>query len=197
MTRLAPPPPKPATRPPSPPERLVTEDELLRMPKGQGKRELIYGRVVEMPPPGFGHGSSQMLFGSTLLAFVRPRKLGLIVAECGFILERDPDLVRLPDVAFVRADRTPAADREDLHYDGPPDLAVEVLSPDDRPGAMAEKVAQYLSHGTPLVWVLSRRRRELTAHRPGHPPRVYRDGEIVDGGDVLPGFTCTVADLID
>ena len=177
--------------------RPVTADELLRMPDNGVRRELIRGEVREMPPPGEEHGWVTGKIHAILGNFILERKLGrFLTAETGFLLERDPDTVRAPDFAFTRAARLrgPATKK---HSSVPPDLVVETLSPDDRPGYVAGKVADWLRFGVRLVWVLDPDRRTVTVHRPGADPRVLQQGESLDGGDVVPGFRVAVAGLWD
>jgi Uma2 family endonuclease len=80
---------------------------------------------------------------------------------------------------------------------GAPDLAVEVLSPDEGPAAVREKVAEYLAAGVALVWVVDTApdRETVTVHRPGQPARVLGRGDLLTGEDVLPGFRLPLAEL--
>ena len=104
--------------------------------------------------------------------------------------------MRLPDLAFVRTGRLPvSAEDEELQYDGPPDLAIQIISPDDRPGEVRAKVREYLTYGASAVWVADRRKHTVSIHRSGSRPKVLQEDDLLDGGDVLPGFSCRVADL--
>lgn len=119
---------------------ITTADALLRA-GDIGPCELVRGRLVMMVPAGADHGRVANMVAFQLTGFVTARRLGTVfAAETGFLLSRDPDTVRAPDVSFVRAGRTPVPGRG--FYPGPPDLAVEVLSPDDRPGYIREKVTE-------------------------------------------------------
>jgi Uma2 family endonuclease len=115
--------------------RLVTAAEMERWPEEDGKMELVEGRVIRMSPAGPSHGVVVMRLGVLLDAHVRPRGLGFVFPEVGFILRLNPDTVRAPDMAFLRGERMPAPDTRGF-IKGPPDLAAEVLSPHDRPGEM-------------------------------------------------------------
>ena len=196
-TILAPVPPAAAVEPPRG-VGLLSADEFLRLPEppGAGKRELVYGRIVEMPPPDFGHSERQSEVTTELVLYKRRTKLGRVITECGFILAHDPDLVRLPDVAFVLETRIPPDFDPNTYFDGPPDLAVEVLSKSETLAAAQEKIDEYLEYGVRLAWLLNPRRRTLTVSRRGVPPVEIGEAETLDGGDVLPGFSCTVADLL-
>src|SRR5206468_10326231 len=117
--------------------RLVTAAELERMPDDDWRSELVRGRLIRMSPAAPRHGIVAMAIGARLHAHVKARNLGIVGPEIGFKLESDPDTVRAPDMAFLGRDRLPPHDARGF-YKGAPDLAVEVLSPDDRPSEVAE-----------------------------------------------------------
>ena len=155
-----------------------------------GRCELLRGELAMMNPTGGRHGRLAMRIGHALADFVDRHRLGdVLAAETGFLLAREPDTVRAPDVAFVRRGR----EIGEGFIDGPPDLAVEVLSPGDRPGYVSEKVAEWLEAGTQAVWVVDPRKRTVTVHVAGREPRVLED--ILTGGRVLPGFELSLARL--
>jgi Uma2 family endonuclease len=158
--------------------------------------ELVHGRVLEWTPPGYEHGSIQVAIGSLLRAWARRTDLGGVVSEVGFVLSRDPDTVRAPDVAFLRRERLPTP-RPRGYIEGPPDLAVEIRSPSDRPRRVAEAVADYLAAGTPVVWVVDPGQRTVAVHRPSAPREVYGVGDVLDGGRELPGLSVGVGELLD
>lgn len=169
---------------------ITTADELLRA--GDISRcELVRGRLVMMnPTAGRIAGILALMIGSHVPA----NSLGAFGgAETGFLLSRDPDTVRAPDVAFVGAGREPATTGR--FFPGAPDLAVEVLSPDDRPREVREKVAEWLAAGTGAVWVVDSRLRTVTVRGPSTRPRVFREADALRGGDVLPGFAAAVRDI--
>ena len=114
-------------------------------------------------------------------------------AESGLILSRDPDTVRAPNFAFVAAGRTATPERGFIP--GAPDLAVEDLSPDDRPGYVREKVAEWLEAGTAAVWVVDPRERTVTTHASDEPPTTLGEADTIRGGDVLPGLESSVRDV--
>ncbi len=172
-----------------------TADDLWRM-ADSGRLELVKGEVREMAPVGFDHGVIAMRFGARLLGHVDKMRLGAVVTgETGFRLSRNPDTVRAVDVGFVRADRIPASGRPERYFEGPPDLAVEVLSPHDSAEDVQDKVEDYLNAGTRMVLVLFPRRKTLTVYRPEHQPLVLRADETFEAGEVVPGFACLVGDL--
>jgi Uma2 family endonuclease len=171
-------------------ERLMTADEFydLGEPIEGGKMELVDGRSVTMSPVGVEHGEVSVNISAALRAFVRSRALGSVLTETGFRLRRDPDLVRAPDVSFVIATRMPPRGQARLRYfDGQPDLAIEVSSPDDREDEIAEKTGEYLSAGAERVWIVRPRNRTVTVHRPGGDPHTYSADDVLTSADA--GFS--------
>jgi Uma2 family endonuclease len=175
--------------------KLLTAEEFYELPDDGTWQELVSGEVRTSPPPGGPHGEIAMRVGIRVGAFVEQHELGRVFGESGWVLTRGPDTVRAPDFAFVTAGRIPPGPMRDGYPDLVPDLAVEVLSPSDRPGEVREKLQQWLDAGVRLIWVLDPRRRTVTVYRPGQPPRSLGSGDTVAGEDVVPGFSCPVADL--
>ena len=176
--------------------RLMTADELIRLPRDGRRHELVRGELRTMPPAGFEHGDIASLFGLSLGTYVRNRGLGkIVVGDIGFRLTTDPDTVRAPDVAFVNAERVGAAGRVTGYWPGAPDLVVEVISPNDLYTEVDDKVAEWLEHGARLVFVVNPRRRTVAVHRPSEPVRILGEGDVLDGEDVVPGWSLPVRDL--
>jgi Uma2 family endonuclease len=165
----------------------ITADELLKM-GDIGRCELIYGELVMMSPAGFGHGEIAMRIGRFLGNFVEEHDLGVVLAaETGFHVERDPDLVRAPDASFVRNDRLPKAGWTKF-FPGVPDLAVEVISPDDTKREIAEKVNMWLAHGAKSCWVADPTAMTLTIHRAGQKIIRLTTRDKITDEPALPGF---------
>jgi Uma2 family endonuclease len=176
--------------------RLMTADDLLTLPDDGSRYELIEGALHHMSPGGFAASRIAMRIGGRLDAFADERKLGRVSgADGGYVFHRDPDTVLAPDVAFVRADRLPPEHQQLGFLEVAPDLVVEVVSPGDRPGEIAAKVAFYLGAGVPLVWAIYPRLRQVHVHTAGAAPRVLREGDLLDGGEVLPGFQLPVTEI--
>ena len=174
----------------------MTAEELLALPDDGLRHELIYGELRTTPPAGDEHGWVGMNVGGPLRQHVRAYNLGRVyLAETGYLLRRDPDLVRAPDVSFVSQERIAAGGRIRGFRLGAPDLAVEVLSPSDRPGAVAAKVAMWLAYGTRLVIVVDPDERRVWLHRLGQPPQELTEADTIDGADVVPGWCLPVAEL--
>ena len=176
--------------------KLMTAEELLRLPDDNLRHELVRGELRTMSPPGFEHGGVTVDITVSLELHVRAHGLGRVVGEVGFRLTTDPDTVRAPDVAFVRRDRLPNSPVRG-YWPGAPDLIVEVISPNDLYTEVDEKVAEWLEHGTPLVFVVNPRRRTVAVHRPRQPVRILGLDDVLDGEDVVPGWTLPVRDLFD
>jgi Uma2 family endonuclease len=155
----------------------------------------VRGRLEPMSPVNFAHGRTAVRIASRLIVHQDRVPSGVVVGEVGFILEQRPDTVRAPDVAFVRQDRVPPQDERGFFL-GAPELAVEVLSPDDRPSAVAAKVGEYLAHGVAAVLVVDPVPQTATVHRPSRPPLHITDSSAtLDLGDVVPEFRCALRDL--
>lgn len=165
------------------------------MPGGQ-RRELVKGELRTMAPAGFEHGRVIMKLAKLLVIHVDDNRLGVILgAETGFALARHPDTVRGADVAFVASSRIPAGAHPLGYWEGAPDLAVEVVSPHDLLEDVEDKVDEYLNAGARLVWVVNPKRRTVTVHHPGSKLMILRELDVLDGEDVVPGFSCKVADI--
>ena len=176
---------------------LVTAEELEKFPDDDYRYELVEGRVIRMSPVGVVHGRSVMRLGARLIGHVDARRLGIVVTEVGFRLSSSPDTVRAPDVAFIRRERLPEGALPRGFWKGPPDLAVEVLSPDDRPSDIHAKVAEYLERGVPLVLIIDPDECIVTVHRRSALPITLGTADLLDPDDVVPGFRCSVRDIFE
>src|SRR3954467_9017156 len=146
---------------------IVTADELLALPTGMGKRyELVAGELRVMSPAGWVHGEIVANIAELVGAIIRQQKLGRrFGAETGFLLRRDPDTVRAPDFAFIGNEHLPKVSPSEAYWPGAPDLAVEVLSPSDTSGEVAEKVEEWLAAGCAAVWVVDPKLKTVTIYR--------------------------------
>jgi Uma2 family endonuclease len=176
--------------------QLMTADELERLPDDGQRHELVRGELRTMPPAGFDHGAKVVNLTLPLAQHVRAQQLGVVAgAETGFVLARNPDTVRAPDIAFVRQERIPAAGNPRGFWDGAPDLAVEVVSPGDTFSEVEEKVDDWLAAGTRMVWVVNPRRRTVTVYRSRTVIAILTPNDVLDSQDFVPGFACRVADI--
>jgi Uma2 family endonuclease len=178
----------------------ITAEEFIAMPElADGSRqELVRGEIVMLPPPGFEHGDVQLGVGSLLRQYVRSHGLGRVTVESGVITERDPDTVRGPDVAFWSKERLPLDQPRPRGYpEAAADLCVEILSPGNRPGAVRDKVCEYLNRGVRLVWVVDPENHSVTVYRSPDEGRLLHETATLSGEDVLPGFSSRVAELFE
>ena len=175
---------------------LTTVDDMTNLPEGPDRYDLIEGELFRMSPAADRHGEIALTIGSLLRNIVVSSRLGTVYgAETGFVLRRAPDTVLAPDASFVATGRRPPTDQRHRFSAVAPDLVVEVVSPSDRHRYVSAKVAAYLDAGVRLIWVVEPRTRTVTIHMPGLPERVVGEGQTLDGGDVLPGFTLEVAEV--
>jgi len=173
----------------------MTLDEFLAMPETEPPSEFICGEVVQKPMPTGSHS----LIASELSHLFRSHLAGAktpgVFVESRHAL-RPENRAYLPDVAFVLAEHMPgrnALDRGAL--DVQPDIAIEILSPEDRPSRVAEKVTFYMRNNTPLVWVIDPIDETLDAYRPGLASTHHTRGDIITGEPVLPDFRLDVGAL--
>jgi Uma2 family endonuclease len=176
--------------------RLVTADELERFPDDDYKYELVEGRVIRMSPTRAVHGFVVAPLLADMARHAAAHSLGVAFTDVGFRLASDPDTVRAPDVAFIRRERLSAALPRGF-WQGPPDLAVEVLSPDDRPGDVRDKVAEYLARGVPLVVVIDPDERTASLFRRSAAPVTIDADGVLDLDEVVSGFRCRLRELFE
>jgi len=178
--------------------RLLTAEELLRLSSQGVRGELIRGVLCETMPTGHQHGTIVTNLVILLGNFIKPRKLGSLTAsDSGVWLERDPDTVREPDIAYFSAAKIPLEETVAGYAEVVPDLVVEVASPGDTSREINDKALMWLSFGARLVWVAHPDRRTVDVHRANHPVVTLSDAEALDGLDVLPGFTCEVQHIFE
>ena len=179
-------------------QKLLTADDLLRLDSEGVRGELIRGVLHETMPAGYAHGKIVMNLGILLGLFIKPRRLGsLIASDSGVWLERDPDTVREPDVAYFSAAKIPLDALDTGYAEVPPDLVVEIASPSDTRREVHDKALMWLSYGVGLVWVVQPDTRTVDVYQPDRAVVTLTEKDTLDGCDVLPGFTCTVSEVFD
>ncbi len=180
---------------PAAPGRMTLQ-EFLDYRWGDTRVELVGGEVRVMNFPSGAHTIMVYAIYDALSAHVRGRALGRTFGDgAGYTLPHRADTVRGPDVSFVRAGRLRTPQPQRGIFDFPPDLAVEVVSPEDRYTEVREKLTDYFAAGTALAWVVDPRRRVVEVHEPGREVRVVTEGETLDGAPVLPDFRLPVAEI--
>jgi Uma2 family endonuclease len=176
--------------------KLVTADDLLHMPRGRVRRELVAGELREMPLRGLEDSRIATNFALTLGSFVKQQSLGVALpAGVGFVLARDPDTVRAPCAAFIARDRLASIANRQGFFPGAPDLAVEVISPNDTYSEVEEKVAAWLDAGCLMVVVANPRNRTLKVYRSRTEILVLTIDDTFSGSDLLPGFQLPVKEI--
>jgi Uma2 family endonuclease len=176
--------------------KSVTADELLEMPDDGYRYELVKGELIRTAPAGYQHGEVAMNIGARLHEYVKRHNLGgVYAAETGFVLTQDPDTVRAPDAAFIRQELVEKAESTTGYWIGPPDLAVEVVSPGDTVSEVEDKVAEWLEAGARLVWVVSPKLHTVTVYRSLTDIVTLTGKDTLNGGDVVPGFQISVTEI--
>ncbi|HEX8834243.1 MAG TPA: Uma2 family endonuclease, partial [Abditibacteriaceae bacterium] len=159
--------------------------------------ELIDGKAVEMTPPGGNHGNDAVTIAALLHLFVRAHALGSVFVETGFVLKRNPDLLRSPDVSFVATAQLPGGKIPRGYIEGAPTIAVEINSPNDVWHEVEDKVQAYLEAGSREVWIVDADSQTITVRTVDAPSRVYRRDETLTGSEVLPGFTMPLSEIFE
>ncbi len=180
-----------------PAEKLITGDELYRMP-GVGLCELIDGRIVPMSPTNVTHAIIEMRIAAALENFARARQAGkVLVGEAGLFTRRDPDRVRAADALFISNERYAQRKKKQGYLDVAPELIVEVLSPDDTMVEVTQKLREYFAIGVKLAWVIDPEAETMFAYRSITDIREFKEGDVLPGDDVLPGFEVEVKSLFE
>lgn len=173
---------------------LMTAEELMNIDDEPNRHELIKGELLTMAPIGYPHGTTTVNLSTLLHIYVKANNLGVLAVELGFKLETDPDTVLGPDISFIARERvgTPS----EGYVVGPPDLAVEVLSPSDRRTQVERKTSLWLELGAKSVWNVNPRKRTVEVVRAdGERWLFHENDELVD--DTVPGFRVKVAEIFE
>ncbi len=150
-----------------------------------------------MSPAGWRHGEIVSILHSRLAQHIEKHKLGKSFGpETGFLLSRDPATVRAPDFAFVANRNLLELASEEAFWPRAPDLAVEVLSPNDRTGDVNDNILAWLGAGTEEVWIVDPQLQSVTIHRSSTDIFVHPSVDSIKGNEqLLRGFSCSVAEL--
>jgi Uma2 family endonuclease len=176
--------------------QLITAEELLRMPDDGYRYELVRGELRKMAPAGYLHGRLAINITTPLDRYVRAHNLGVVcAAETGFKLASNPDVVRAPDVAFIRRQRVEEVGDVEGYWPGAPDLAVEVISPSDTYADVQEKVVDWIEAGARMVILVMPRRCTVTVYRSLTDIVMLTEHETLNGGEVVPDWQIPVREL--
>ncbi len=178
-------------------QQLITAEEFLLLPPTEMRRDLVRGEIVETMPPNAKHGRLTVKIAVRLETWSEQGKHGVVGVESGFTLRKTPDVVRSPDVYFIRAERVPPSGVPDAFWTIAPDVAVEVVSPSESAADVQEKVHDYLLAGTPLMWVVYPRSQQVVAHTADGVARTLSGNDLLASDDVLPGFRCMVSQIFE
>lgn len=174
----------------------TTAEQLFEMPDDGKRYELIAGELHMMSPSGWKHGEVVGKLHTILGSYVVNNRLGKVFgAETGFLIARNPDTVRAPDIAFIADENLPQKDPVEAFWPGAPDLAVEVLPPSDRTGEVDEKIQAWLARGARLVWIVDPQLRTVTSYRSSTDVSTHTAADLLEGGDIVRGFRCRVAEI--
>jgi len=176
----------------------MTIDEFLVANLPDGKAELVRGEVRLSPAPGAPHGAAAMNLAVALANYVKAHRLGRVFGDSvGYELVRFPHTVRIPDTSFVRGERISADGVRPGLFKFAPDLAIEVISPSETASSLEEKIRDYATSGTLLIWIVDPMRRTIMVIPAAAPVSWLAEGDTLDGGAVIPGFACPVADVFE
>ena len=177
--------------------QLLTADDLLRL-YGKGVRgELIRGALHETLPSGMRQGMVNMAMATALGEYIYPRRLGhLFGTDAGVLLERNPDTVREPDLGYVSAEKLALDANVDGYCPVAPDLVVEIKSPSDSEREVDDKATMWLDFGVRMALVINPETGTIRVRQPDLPTVILTMDDTLDGGDVLPGFSCPVREIL-
>lgn len=158
--------------------------------------ELVRGEIVEYDMPTSQHGAVCIAISALLYVWAKAGNHGVVFGNDSHVLvDRDPDSVRGPDAAFIRRERLPDGKLPPGTLEISPDLVIEVVSPSDRWSDIFDKIGEYLAAGVSEVWIIDPAKRSLSIHQPNHPVLRFGESDTLAHRELLPGFTCPVAEL--
>jgi Uma2 family endonuclease len=177
---------------------LLTVQDYAALQEPAGVRyELSNGELIVTPSSSPFHNRIRDGFSSRLWTFVKEHKLGEVISEADLILVGD--VVRRPDVAFIRADRLKGIDLDQSPFPVTPDLAIEIVSKNDRADDLMLKVSQYLQAGAQALWLMYPNTRLAYRYVPGKLEPEVRSalgGGKFEEPELLPGFSLPLAEII-
>lgn len=171
------------------------EEAALLDPDEQGG-EIVDGKWVPATRGTWQHGEIAARIVFQLMLYARAHEgWSIATTDPGVKLSRNPDRLRGPDVAMVRSERAPRGKGAAGWLEGAPDLAVEVVGDAQTISEMTKKALEYLAAGARMVWLVDPEPRRIVLFTPPDHVRILGEDDTLEGGDVLPGFRCTVAEL--
>ena len=168
---------------------LMTAEELIHLPRGYYRAELINGELITMALPRVPHGRAATRLGMSLGQFILDHDLGeAYITDVGFQLTRNPDTVVAPDISFISKERLKQAEDVTGYWQGPPDLAVEVYSPGYRPGKVSKRISRLFSFGTKQVWIVDLKHSTVKVYRSPLDVTTFSGSDYLEAQDLFPGF---------
>lgn len=174
----------------------MTLDQFLELPETEPPSEFVCGRIVEKPMPTWFHSRIAARLAALLEMYLMEHDEGYVNVELRHAARAEARAY-VPDLSVTRWERAPStlAERREGAIETTPDLAVEIVSPDDRPGRVADKLAFYLRAGVPLVWIIDPDDRTVSIYRPTEQVRVLSEADTLDAAPVLASFSLQLAGL--
>jgi len=174
----------------------MTAEELIKLPGGSCRYELVKGELLTMPLAGEEHGVLIINVTLPIAQYVRSNDLGIVYgADTGFQIESNPDTVLGPDIAFVSKDRLKETGISRGYRVGAPDLAVEIISPRDSAKRAEQKAQRWLARGALIVWTVDPKTRTVKVYGSTSTMAVLGETDVLTGGTVLPGFKLPVSEI--
>ena len=178
--------------------RPITAEELIKLHSEGVRGELIRGVLCETPLSGLEHAEIVANLSGILAVFVRPGRIGRLMAGGpGIQIELNPDTVRAPDIAFYLPERMALDVSIPGYAEIVPDLAIEVVSPNDTVTEVNDKAKMWVDSGVKLVWVVWPRWHTVEIFRPGENVVELSGDAILEGQDILPGFSTPITEIFD
>lgn len=174
---------------------LQTIEDLLALPDDGKRYELHDGVIVEVGTSSRDHTKLGMRIGTLLSNYVEAAGLGGEVTGADGTFKLDERNYKVPDVAYVSAERAKTLPGDTVYYPFPPDLAVEIKSPSQSDDEMDKLARLYLRKGSRLVWIADFEKRIFKVYRPGQKPFEVTGDGVLDGYDVLPGLKLRLTDI--
>ena len=174
----------------------LTADALLAMSSTVGRSELLDGELIRMSPAGFEHGSITLRLAWPIARYVEEHQLGIVcAAETGFLLKRNPDTVRAPDLAFVCRARVDHVGSVKGYWPGCPDLVAEVVSPHDIDSEVQAKALAWIEAGCRVVWIVDPNQKQVTEFRSETSIRIFTVKDRLLASDVFGDWSIEVGKL--
>lgn len=177
---------------------LMTAEQLFELSPDLMRADLIEGKLHEYPYYGCRDGLLAGEIAFRLAEFADANNLGRVGGSGGgFILQRNPDTVLTPAAVFLSTELLARTGIPTFFFPGPPDLAVEIVAPDDGSKDFQRNIKLWLAAGTKLVWLVDGNLRRATIYRPGRSPITLSEEECLAGEDIVPGFRCRLGSLFE